>query len=462
MCCATQPCIGGTGADACCPGTAGNTYCQGLIDSGSAVCGAGNVCTACAAVTGNTYIVDPVNGSDATGTGSASPVESCALKTIKRALTLIGTPTAATTIQVVGGATGPSTASGETFPIVVPTNVTITTKPASGAVTVTIPAGVAGFTMNSPASAIQGNTGASLTITTTANGATDGVVVGGTAGTGGATTLANVSITGMLSSGILVNAGVVTINAGVVSNDNGTATSAGHGLDVEAGEAIVTGGATAATTFNGNSAHGILVEGTGLINLTGAVTTANPGVGTVETNGNVLAGVWMQQTPGAVTLTSSTITGLVSFGNTGGNGMHIVVGSRVTVRGSVFLGNKVNGVNISGGNGVGTVDSMAGIDLGNTTTNGANTFQAPMNQGNNEAAGICIDVANGQAALLAVGNQFQATNCATTAATLYLNATTCTNSVAACATGVCDLGLTNPVAGPVASNNSFNVSKCTQ
>lgn len=469
MCCAQHPCIPGTGADACCPGTAGNTYCATLLNNNSASCDAtAYVCTACAGITNNTYTVDPVNGSDATGTGSGLSTggtanAACSLKTIKRALQLIGTASVATTIQVVGGeATGPSTASGETFPITVPENVTITTVSGSGAATVTVAAGDDGFHMNAPLSAIQGNTGAALTITTTANGATNGVVVGGNAGNAtGATSLSNVTITGFLDSGIVVNGGVLTINPGVQSNANGTASSGGHGLDVTAGEAIITGSATATTTFNENTAHGILVQDTGLISLTGTVTAGASGEGTVETNGNTAAGVWIQQTPNNG-LQGSTITGLVSFANTAGNGMRIVAGSMVTVRNSVFLGNKGNGVIISAGTGATATSSMAGIDLGDTTTNGGNTFQAPLGSGNNTASGICIDVANGQAALLAVGNQFQATNCATTAATLYLNTKGCTNSAAQCSTGVCDLGLENPVSAVIPSNNTFNVSKCTQ
>jgi hypothetical protein len=227
---------------------------------------------------------------------------------------------------------------------------------------------------------------------------------------------------------------------------------------VTGGEAIITGDSNAVTSFNGNTAHGILVEGSGYIALTGTVTTA--AAGTVVTNGNALAGVWIQQTPGAAALPTNTITGLVSFGSTAGHGMRVVAGSNVTVRGSVFLGNKGDGVIISAGAGVGAVNSMAGIDLGNTTTNGDNTFQAVFGVGNS-AAGICVDVANGQAPLLAVGNQFQVTNCATTAATLPLNPNGCANSAAACSSGICDLGLTNP-AGVLPSNNTFNVSKCTQ
>ena len=391
MCCNAQPCIAGTGAEACCPGSAGNTYCAGLPGgTNNSVCNPnGYVCTTCPAVSGTTYIVNPTNGSDAQGTGNPGtpPVESCAFKTITRALQVIGTASAATTIEVVGGTTGPSAASGEVFPISIPANVTITTQPSSGPVTVTVPAGTSGFTMNAPSSAIQGNTGSSLTITSTANGATNGIVVGGTAGSTGTTSIADLTITGMGSSGILVNAGACQIGAGVLANDNGTTTSPGHGLEITAGEAFVVPNSTTATTFNGNTAHGILVEGSGNVTIVGSVTSASTGVGTVETNGNVLAGVWIENTV-TVGHHSSSITGLVSFGNTGGNGLHVFAGSSVTVRSSAFLGNKGNGVLVSQGTGATATGSVDGIDLGDATTNGLNTFQAPLGSANNTGVGI--------------------------------------------------------------------------
>jgi hypothetical protein len=312
--------------------------------------------------------------------------------------------------------------------------------------------------MNATPSSITSTAGAPLGISTTAFGGTEGIVVG-TGSTDG-TQVSNVSITKMAGDGIRVNgSGVIKILGGVVANENGVA-KVGNGLSVTGtGLAIIDPGTGAATTFNGNSAHGILVQQSGRIQLTG--TPAGNSAGSVETNGNVLAGVWIQQTAGAIATATSTITGLVSFGNTAGNGLRIVEGSFVTVRGSIFLGNKGNGVNVSSTTTTGSPTSTLGqIDLGSTLTNGGNTFQAPLGSGNNAGAGICLDVAPNQGALQAVGNTFQAETCTgLTTATLALDTKGCGNSSAACPTGVCDLGFETL---PQGTGNSFNVTTCTQ
>ncbi len=215
----------------------------------------------------------------------------------------------------------------------VPANVTITTRASSGAVKVTVPTGKAGFVMNSPSSSITSASGAPITITTTVSGTPTGGTDGIVAGTGSATTtqISNVTVTGMLGDGILVNgSGVLSIGAGVVSTSNGVSSKTGNGLEVTgAGQAIiaVASGATA-TQFNQNTAHGILVEGGGSINLTGAVVSVSAGTGTVEANGNTFAGVWIEQTPGIAAPAQNVLDGLVAFANTSGNGMRIVASSR--------------------------------------------------------------------------------------------------------------------------------------
>jgi hypothetical protein len=395
----------------------------------------------------------------------APPVaeEGCALKTITRALQIIGTPVLPTTIEVVGGAVG----AGETFPLVIPANVTITTKANSGAVTVTVPANKVGFTLGSPASAIQGSAGSTLTITTTAaTPGTVGVLVNGTAGGNGTaaqeTTLANVTINGLLDHGIEVEAGILNIGAGVVSENNGTATTQGDGLLVSGGEAVINAPAgSTATTFNDNSAHGILVTGTGFVVINGVVTTAATGVGTVETNGNGLAGVWVEQTAGgAANPPKNLLNGLASFGNTG-HGMRIVAGSQVIARGSAFLGNTGDGVIISAAS-IAADNSLVGIDLGDINVNGANTFQAT-GAAANKAAGICVDVNNQAAPLLAQGNQFQASNCANPGGgALFVNPRSCQNTCVGGANRVCDLGFINPESAAMPSTNTANVSSCTE
>ena len=465
----------GTTAVACCPGTAGDTFCKGPtgLNNTSATCSSGDVCTTCGAVslTAPVYIVDPVNGSDS-GTGSAAGAdggvqESCALKTVTRALQLISVVgTALSTKVIIVGGTNVIVGANESFPLIIPTNVTVTTQ--TGAVTVQVPNGKAGFVLNSPNSSIlSGGPSELLTITTTVNsavtpptGGTNGIQVTGSA-TAASTTISNVTVTGMLDDGILVEKGAIMIGAGVVSSNNGVTKAARAGLHVTG-----TGAATINVQFGGtptafmnNTAHGILVDSKGSVNLSGVVTSASVGTGTVTTNGNVAAGVWIQQTPGG-TLPRNVISGLVSFANTGGNGMRIVAGSNVQLRDSVLLDNQANGIIIStSGKGAGANNDISNIDLGSGASNGGNTFQAAFAGGShNGGVGICLAVAASGTHLSALGNQFSAANCATTAATLSLNKNNCANNRQACPSGVCDLGLQ----GGGGTANVFDVSMCTQ
>lgn len=405
------------------------------------------------------YYVDPVHGSD-TGTGTLTLSDggastSCALKTITRALQIIGNAVVPTQIVVVGGGSA-TVGAGETFPIAVPANVTLSTQ--GGAVTVNVPGGQTGFTMTAPNATITSGSGALLTITSSGTpGGAIGIVVG--TNSAATTEISNVAVTGLTEDGILVKgSGVVTLGAGVNASNNGTSTKGGNGLSVQdSGEAIITVASGAApTTFDDNTAHGILVQDTGSIRVTGSATSAT--AGNVETNGNALAGVWIQQTAnGASTPPQNVINGLVSFANSGGNGMRIVAGSNVQVRNSSFVGNGGNGVILSsGGTTAAPVNSLAHIDLGSSGSNGGNTFQAALGAGNNGGVGLCVSLkgagSTGQT-LSAVGDIFHAANCATTAATLTLNANACANSAKACAGGVCDLGQT-------ATGTTFDVSTC--
>jgi hypothetical protein len=419
------------------------------------------------------YIVDPVNGNDgATGSAEASDggaAASCALKTIARAIELIGTTGVATTIVVVGGS-GVTVGAGETFPIALPANVTVTSS--SGPVTVQVPNGKAGFSIAKSPVVITSGDSAPITITTTVTpnsgttaptGGTFGITV--STGSTAASSISNLTVSGMLGDGIHIGSGVLTIGQGVVSTKNGIAPTTRNGYTspglhvTGTGEAIidVPAGDTP-TQFNANTAHGILVDDTGFIQLTGVVTNGAAGTGTVQTNGNLPAGVWIQQTPGAA-IPQNVITGLVSFQNTGGNGMRVVAGSSVKVRSSAFLANAGDGVIVSTyGTGATAVNDMSKIDLGSGASNGDNVFQAPLGAGNNGNAGLCIAVAANSGALSAIGNQFSAANCATTAATLTMNAAGCGNSANRCASGVCDLGF---AAAADATGNSFDVAMCT-
>jgi hypothetical protein len=364
------------------------------------------------------YNVDPVNGDDSTGTGDSA--QGCAFKTIKRALQVIGTAVTANTITVIG----PSTVSaGETFPIIVPTNVTITTS--TGAVTINVPAGRNGFTLDATKTTITGGTGAALTIEGTPSGAvsmansgTNGIVVG--TGSDSTTVISNLTVRDFLRDGILVqNAGVLSIGAGVSSGLNGSTTAAASGLHVTGtGTATISvqPGSTP-THFNSNTNHGINIDGLGSITVTGVVTNAIAGTGTVTANANHFAGLWISQTGANPPL--NTITGLVSYASTNGAaGIHLIAGSNVKVRSSVSLANANNGVLVTGP--MGAAVDISKIDLG-TATDGNNTFQEPLGMNPNGGVGICLNVPRNSGQLAAQGNTFGSTNCSTTAGVLTAN-----------------------------------------
>lgn len=446
MCC-TGVCQPSTGANACCPGASSNAYCTGKL--GVVASCVNNVCTACPVVSNGQYVVDPVNGSDSAGTGAGT--QGCAFKTITRALQVIGSaPALPTTISIAG----PSTVSaGETFPIALPTNVTVTSS--GGAVTISVPAGKSGFTLSKPLSGISGGAGAALTISGSST-ATVGVVA--TTGSTSTTQLANVTISDFLNAGILVNgSGVLSIGAGVTSTANGTSSNRSPGLHVTgSGNAIVNVPAGSTPThFDGNTSHGILVDGTGYLTLTGSVTNAQAGEGTVTANGNFVAGLWIGQTPGNA-VPQNVITGLVSYGTTNGNGMRFLAGSNVKLRNSASLA-AVNGsgidVSFTTVSGVRNND-VSKIDLGAAGDPGNNYVQNVAGAGNNGAAGICLDLSPNSGTLKAQGNQFRTANCASQAAQLTANKKGCGN--AACAGGLCDVGYTSSV------GNTIDTTMCTQ
>jgi hypothetical protein len=442
ICCGTT-CQPAAGANACCSDATGaDTYCTTHLAM-SATC-VSNVCTACPAVSNGQYAVDPTSGSDATGTGSSTA--GCAFKTITRALQVIGeAPGLATTITVIGPAT---VSAGESFPITLPAKVTVTTS--TGAVTVNVPAGRIGFMLNAPNSGLEGGTGAALTISGQAETADYGIVA--TTGSAASTAISSLTVTSFLDDGILVeNAGVLAIGAGVVSTLNGTAAARRAGLHVtETGSAVidVPSGSTP-TQFDANTNHGIFVDTDGSITLTGVVTSVTAGTGTVTTNGNFAAGIWVQQRPG--TPSANVITGLISFGNTNGNGLRFFGGSNVRVRDSAALGNADNGALVSVNLGVAGGDDISKIDLGTAADAGAgyggNTFQEALGAaGHNTADGICLDVRANTGTLHAEGNMFGSADCATTATALTVEQGACGNGS--------DLGI-------VGAGNDIDVSLCT-
>ncbi len=365
----------------------------------------------CPAVTDHRYYVDPATGSDTESTGSTT----CAFKTITRAIAYLnstyGTAIPAGTRVLLRGTA--NAASGETFPIRVPTNV-IVQSATTTIQTVEVAAGSNGFLF---ATANSGLADLRIAGATAANVGV--AAVSGSSST--TTTLTNVTITGMRNDGIYVEGGGLEIGAGVHVDKNGVSAIAyprANGMHIVAGSVVVAVAAGEAnTSFNENYRAGIFVENNGFVTITGVPditgypTSTNPpavsaGTGTVTTSVNGGSGVFVTQT-GTITNTVS-IDGLVSWKNNA-NGMRIITPSHVTLRNSVFVGNGDNGVAIAMlSTGSTPTPSTANIDLGGDAF-GKNILQTPSN--GNAHAGICVGYFGAANTIRAKGNYFNGKNC---------------------------------------------------
>jgi hypothetical protein len=425
-CVAANVCGGGSD-NLTCPLNPSDVCCGGVCSAGNCCNNAGNpcpirtgnnnstcnislhICTTCAPASSTDVYVDPVNGNDTSGTGSQTLTDGgaatgCAFKTISRALQVVGSPAAALKIHVIGPAT---VSAGETFPIKVPANVTITTQ--GGAVTVNVPAQATGgaptlgFELAAGASGLLGGTGATFTVSGQAKTASYGVLAftGSTDGT----FLEDVTISGFKNDGIVVaGSGILTIRQGVSSTGNLDGLNViGTGL-----AAVTVPGGQRTTSFNSNAAHGIFVQQGGRIHLTGVPTNATSG--TVEANTSTFgAGIRIIQTGNA--LLENTIDGVVAYSNAL-HGIHIFGGSHVKVRNSIVLGNQLNGVMVSTGSN--NDKNITNIDLGATTATlsdggvdyGYNTFQATLGNSQNVGSGVCLSILAGAGTLGAAGNTF--------------------------------------------------------
>jgi hypothetical protein len=474
-------------SDAVCPLNAGDECCSGscypgncciVSGVGSGCTGAGvacasqepsetlggGVCTTCPSVSGANpvYFVDPVHGSDASGTGNNSTSAQCAFRTISRALQFVGTsPQPNTTIDVVaavGGVTISGVASGtppagdELFPLTIRSNITV--KTSGGPVTIRVAApggGVAqttGFILSGNPSAIEGGAGAAtLTIDGQTHTATTGVAVQSAGASLSAVTIHNFARDGIDVANVGSTPSALSVGPGVQSNGNNV-----DGLLVSgSSSATVTGSDGAPTEFNANGAHGIRVIGTGVISVTGTFGATPPTGSTVIASGNGQAGLWVQTT----STTQSSITGITSTGSIAGNGIRIVPGSNVKVRHSWVLGNSEgDGIDIENIGG-GTVATVADSDLGSAASAGANVLQSVSGANPNAGAGICLRLPAGSAvALHARGNVFQnGANCASAASVLK------TSTNRACSTGA-DVG-GSIVAFPGGTGNTIDVTTCS-
>jgi hypothetical protein len=360
-----------------------------------------HTCTACNAVSGNKWYVDPVNGNDLTATGSGKSgtivAAGCAFKTITQAIAhMPATPFAGSQIIILGAAgTTTGLASGDTLPLILPTNTTLTTS--GGPVTITVPA-AGGFRLNNDNSGISGGTGAALVLDGNNHTGSIGILVS----PGTATFTANVSnvtVQNTSSDGIRVTAGTLTVGAGVVVTGSNA-----DGIRISGGAANINNPAGTQTLFANNASHGIEVSGTGSVSVTGTPGTPVPSnSGTVVATGNTTAGIRINQTPGAAGLVTNTINGLVSWQNSN-YGMRLFGGSKVKVRNSQFLGNTQYGVIVgSGANSVAGND-LSGLDMGSAGDPGKNYVQVPLGAaGLNASGGLCVALTACTAGCLAGG-----------------------------------------------------------
>jgi hypothetical protein len=461
-------------ADICC-GAANPTCSSGdccsdaqcTVDGGPGGTCRNHVCTTCAAVTNDTYYVDPVNGSNTASTGSTT----CAFRSISRAVQFLltnfgatGIP-AGTLIYLKADSLVSNAARNEVFPITVPPNVTVASDPAGGRHVIEVAGGTVGFNLVAANSTIT-----NITIDGK-DTATSGIVVSN-ASSNATTTISSLTVQNMGGDGILVQGGGVEIGPGVLSTANGQnigTTGRGAGLHVRGGNATInvpSGGVT--TGFDKNKGNGIQVDNagsvtiTGVPDITGFPTNANPpavanGTGTVTANGNALTNLTIAQN--GATKPLNAINGLVTWGGKG-NGMAFASGSNVGVRNSVSVNNALSGVRIVASFS-GPITGPAGnpaINLGPDAL-GKNIFQSPMN--GNVDAGICIDGTFGFAAaqqtLGAKANFFANKDCSAAATNPPLQVN---SSNTGCGGGI-DVGLEkNPATMQPLTNVKIALDNC--
>jgi hypothetical protein len=401
-------------------------------------------------------MVDPVNGIDATGSGSGKvggqPNGVCAFKTITYALAHLGGATAVSVVPT--GTVG--TATGETFPLTVPAGVSVVGATSGTPTVMTVPA--AGAAVNSGVGFVLASDGSSVRNFAVGGGST---ATHGVLATTGATLNTNIGpleVHDFAAAGIRAEGSAqLTINAGTNAHNNGTTGAELSGLHVTGGAHVaIVGAASAPIQFDGNGQSGILVDGLASVALTGTPGTGS--TGSVVANNNTVDGLEIHQEGNGIP--ANTITGLVAASNTQ-DGVRIFANSVASLRRSVLVGNGVNGVHIqSTGNGTAQTFDVSGIDLGAdlATNKGGNVLQSTTTP--NNGAGICLDIATGKAQTVkAQGNTWitssGAIDCSTTIGTLTEGLTK------SCLGGV-DIGGTGLSLGTAsAAWNGVNVNQCT-
>ncbi|HXT95775.1 MAG TPA: hypothetical protein VN853_05720 [Polyangia bacterium] len=447
--CSTSGACAANGSDFCCGGSCVPGNCCIDTDCGSfgTAC-VGHTCSACNAVSGNKFFVDPVNGNDSTATGSdmagTSVAPGCAFKTVARAIQAIPpSPAAGTQIVIVGSSSGPTdlvtsdlvgnAANG----IILPANTTLTTT--GGAVTITLKTqankgNASGFVLQNAGSGISGNPSAPLTLNGNSQAAGIAILANPAAGSTNAFNVSNVTVQNTGGVSIRVTAGTLNIGGGVVVKG-----SASRGLQVSGGVANINNPSGTQTLFTGNLV-GIEANTTGSVNVIGTPTSVPSNNGTVLSSFNTDYGLEIDQTPGTTGLALNSINGLVTWGNGAPNvfpGVLLLGGSQVKIRNSVLLSNGTYGVQMSS-NGASTSagSDVSGMDLGTSSDPGHNYLQAPFGgAGVNGSGGLCVAFSNylpaiGQPATLtetvnAYGNELASSanpstqvDCSTTAASV--------------------------------------------
>ncbi len=381
------------GSDYCCGGSCTTGNCCTDTDCGSSGTACVNhTCSACNAVTNNKWYVDPVNGNDNTATGSdtasGNMAAGCAFKTIKKLLNVLPSTPFANTQIIIVGTTGTTTglSAGETYPITLPSNTTLTTT--GGPVTFTVPAAGTLFQLNNPASGIAGGGSAAPLVLDGNNHAGGTAILVSPSASTSTVSISSLTIQNTNGDGIRVAAGTLTVGAGVVVSGSNA-----DGLDITGGAANINNSSGTQTLFTGNASYGIEVGTLGSVTITGTPGSVPSNSGTVVANFNNTAGILINQTPGGAGLVTNSINGLVSWGNTS-DGMQLFGGSLARVRSSIFLGNGRYGVMVGGANILGG-DDVSKLDLGKTGDPGKNYLQTPLGAlGTNATAGLCVALAN--------------------------------------------------------------------
>ena len=359
-----------------------------------------NNCTQCNNVTGNRYLVDPINGNDLTANGSgmsgAAAAPGCAFKTITRAMQVIpANPPAGTKIILVGSpVSGLDRPRGGRHPPHHPAH----QRPADDAGRADFDhrwrrpraGNPAGFRLLNNGSSIAGDPAAPLTLNGNDNVAGIAIQVAPTVGTN-TVGVSNVSIVNTLGNSITVTNGTLTIGGGVVITG-----STNNALRVTGGVVNINNAAGTQTLFSGNQQHGIHVTGTGSVNVVGTPGAPVPSNnGTVVVSFNNAAGIRLEQTVGGAGLVNS-IDGVVAWGNSNRD-LLVYGGTKLKLRNSV-LGAGPTGVTIASLGASAAQNDISAIDLGTAAQPGRNYLQVPNGAlGRHSNSGICVQISGGQA-----------------------------------------------------------------